>query len=62
MKLTVADGVVTKYELTLNGKMTFNDQERDIGRTTKVEFSKVGSTSFDIAEEAAGLLASPSES
>jgi len=55
--LHVADGMVTKYELTLSGKMTFNDQERDISRTTTIEFSEVGSTSFDIPEEAAGLLA-----
>jgi hypothetical protein len=56
VKIYVSDGVVTKYELTLKGNMTFNDQERDISRTTTVEFSKVGSTSFEIAEEAAGLL------
>jgi hypothetical protein len=55
--LIVKDGLVTKYELTLKGKMTFNEQERDISRTTTVEFTKVGFTSFDISEEAAGLLA-----
>jgi hypothetical protein len=54
---TVTDGVLAKYALTLSGKMTFNDQERDISRTSTTSFSEVGSTSFDIAEEAAGLLA-----
>jgi len=57
VKFLVKDGTLTKYELSLSGKMTFNDQERDISRTTTVEFSKVDSTSFDISEEAAGLLA-----
>lgn len=55
--LTVKDGVLTGYQLTLSGKMTFNDQERDIGRKYNVQFTNVGSTNFDISEEAAGLLA-----
>lgn len=57
VKLMIKDGVVSKYELKLSGKMTFNDQERDISRTSTVEFTKIGETSFDISEEAAGLLA-----
>jgi hypothetical protein len=61
VKFVVTNGVLTKYELTLSGKMTFNEQERDIGRESTVEFSKIGGTSFDIAEEAAGLLASASD-
>ena len=61
MKFVVTNGVLTKYELTLNGKMTFNEQERDIGRKSTVEFSEIGGTSFDIAVEAAGLLASASD-
>lgn len=62
VKFVVKDGVVAKYELSLTGKMTFEEQERDIGRTTTVEFSKLNSTSFDISEEAAGLLAPSSDS
>ncbi|NIP97741.1 MAG: hypothetical protein GWO24_31625 [Akkermansiaceae bacterium] len=61
-KFLIKDGVLAKYELQLSGKMTWNDQERDMNRTTTVEFSKVGSTSFDIPEEAAGLLAGDSDS
>ncbi len=57
VKIFIKDGVLTKYELNVRGKVTFNDQERDMNRTTTVEFSKVDSTSFEIAEEAAGLLA-----
>jgi len=54
---TVTDGVLTGYELTLTGRMTFNGEERDVNRTTKVAFTGVGSTTFDIPEAAAGLLA-----
>jgi hypothetical protein len=54
---TVADGVLTGYQTTLTGRMDFNGESRDIIRTTKVEFTGVGATSFDIPEAAAGLLA-----
>ncbi|MCH1928225.1 hypothetical protein L6232_25865, partial [Shewanella sp. C31] len=54
---TITDGVLTGYETTLTGKMTFNGEERDVNRTTKVSFTGVGSTTFDIPEAAAGLLA-----
>jgi hypothetical protein len=53
---TVADGVLTGYQTTLTGRMDFNGESRDIIRTTKVEFTGVGSTGFDIPEAAAGLL------
>jgi hypothetical protein len=54
---TVADGVLTGYQMTLTGRMNFNGEERDVNRTTKLEFTGIGSTSFDIPEAAAGLLA-----
>lgn len=54
---TVTDGVLTGYELTLTGRMNFNGEDRDVSRTTKVSFTGVGSTTFDIPEAAAGLLA-----
>ncbi|MEO1844001.1 MAG: hypothetical protein ABGZ37_06970 [Akkermansiaceae bacterium] len=62
VKILVKDGILTKYELTLNGKMTINNQERDISRTSTVEFKDVDSTKFEIAEEAAGLLSKSSDS
>jgi hypothetical protein len=54
---TVTDGILTGYELTLTGRMNFNGEDRDVNRTTKVSFTGVGSTTFDIPEAAAGLLA-----
>lgn len=56
VSFTVTDGVLMGYELTLTGKMTFNGEERDVNRTTKVTFTAVCTTSFDIPEAAAGLL------
>lgn len=57
IKFTVANGVLTGYEFTLTGKMEFNGEEREMNRTTKVQFTGLGSTSFEIPEAAAGLLA-----
>ncbi|QJE94362.1 hypothetical protein [Luteolibacter luteus] len=57
VSFTVANGVLTGYELTLTGRMNFRGEDRDVNRTTKVSFTGVGSTSFDIPEAAAGLLA-----
>ena len=54
---TVTDGVLTGYEHTLTGRMNFNGEDRDVTRTTKVAFTGIGSTTFDIPEAAAGLLA-----
>ncbi len=57
VSFTVTDGVLTGYELTLTGKMTFNGEEREVNRSTKVAFTAICTTSFDIPEAAAGLLA-----
>jgi hypothetical protein len=57
VSFTVTGGVLTGYELTLTGRMNFNGEDRDVNRTAKVSFTGVGSTTFDIPEAAAGLLA-----
>ena len=57
VNFTVTDGVLTGYELTLTGRMNFNGEDRDVNRTTKVSFTAVSTTTFDIPEAAAGLLA-----
>src|SRR5262249_7146896 len=44
---TVTDGVLTGYELSLSGSMTFNGENRDVSRTTKVAFAGICTTSFD---------------
>ncbi|MEO7414487.1 MAG: hypothetical protein ABIZ81_14135 [Opitutaceae bacterium] len=52
VKFWVKDGVLIKYELTTSAKMTFQDQEMDIGRTNTTEISNVGSTKADVPEDA----------
>lgn len=51
------DGVVTKYEVyvesTFKGR---DDEERTVKRTTTVEIKDVGSTKYDVPEDAAKLF------
>jgi hypothetical protein len=51
-KFWVKDGVLAKYEYNVQGTMTFNNNERQINRTTTVEIKDVGSTKVDVPEEA----------
>lgn len=57
VSFTVSNGVLTGYEVSLTGSMNFNGEDREVNRVTKVEFSGVGSTNFDIPEAAAGIIA-----
>jgi hypothetical protein len=52
VKFWTKDGVLSKYEFNVQGKMTFNDNEREINRTTTVEIKDVGSTKVEVPEEA----------
>ena len=52
VKFWVKDGVLTKYQYNVKGKMTFNDNTRDIDRTTTVEIKDVGTTKVEVPEEA----------
>ncbi len=53
VRLWVKDGVLSKYELKLQGKMTFNGNESEVDRTTTVEIKDVGATKVTVPEEAA---------
>ncbi len=55
-KFWVKEGVLEKYQYQVQGKMTFNDQEREINRTTTVQISNIGSTNVDAPEEAKKLV------
>lgn len=48
----VKDGVLSKLEFKVQGKMTFNGNDREIDRTTTVEIKEVGTTKLDVPEEA----------
>ena len=52
VKFWVKDGMLTKYEFKVEGKVEFNGNERDVDRTTTVEIKDVGSTKITVPDEA----------
>lgn len=52
VKFWLKDGVLARYEYKVSGKMTFNNNEREINRTTTVEIKDVGTTKLDVPAEA----------
>jgi len=51
-KFWVKDGVIVKYEVNVQGKMTFGDREVAINRTTTVELKDIGATKVEVPEDA----------
>lgn len=56
VKFWVKDGLLTRYEFKVSGKITFNDNEREVDRTTNVEIKDVGTTKVVVPEEAKSKL------
>jgi hypothetical protein len=52
VKFWTKDGLLTKYELKLSGTVNFNNEDRDIERTTTVEIKDVGATKVEIPDAA----------
>ena len=52
MKFWVKDGVLSKYEYTVKGTVSFNGNDREVDRTTTIEIKDVGSTKVTVPEEA----------
>jgi len=52
VKFWVKDGVLSKFEYKVQGTMTWNNNDRDIDRTTTVEIKDVGTTKIDVPEDA----------
>lgn len=50
-KFWVKDGILTKYESVVAGKIIINGNERDLGRTTTVEIKDAGSTKIDVPDD-----------
>lgn len=48
----VKDGTLTKYSFQVQGKVTFNGNEREVDRTTTVEIKDVGTTKVEVPEAA----------
>lgn len=51
-KFWIKDGVLTKYQFKVTGKVSFNGNDRDVDRTTTTEFKDVGSTKVEVPDEA----------
>ncbi|MDE3068414.1 MAG: hypothetical protein KGJ60_12820 [Verrucomicrobiota bacterium] len=52
VKFWVKDGTLSKYEFRVRGTVNFNDNERDIDRTTTVEIKDVGQTKVNVPDAA----------
>jgi hypothetical protein len=59
IKLWIADGALSKSEIHVTGTVSFNGNDRDIDRTTTIEFKNVGSTTIDVPAEAQAKLDAP---
>jgi hypothetical protein len=60
VKFWVKDGLLSKYELKLQGTVTFNGEDRDMDRTTTVEIKDVGTTKVEVPEAAKAKLSAAS--
>jgi hypothetical protein len=52
VKFWVKDGTVTKYEIKVQGKVSFGGEDRDMERTTTIEIKDVGTTKLDVPDDA----------
>jgi hypothetical protein len=52
VKYWIKDGVLTKYEFNVQGKVTSGERETDVNRTTTVEIKDAGSTKLELPDEA----------
>ena len=52
VKVWTKEGVLTKYEVKVKGKVSFNGNDRDVDRTTTVEIKDIGSTKIEVSDEA----------
>jgi hypothetical protein len=52
VKFWTKDGALSKYQYNVQGKMTFNNNDVEINRTTTVEIKDVGTTKLNVPEEA----------
>ncbi|HUD49652.1 MAG TPA: hypothetical protein VMR33_22690 [Candidatus Baltobacteraceae bacterium] len=52
VKFWIKDGIITKYQVKLQGTMNFGGDDRDVDRTTTVEVKDVGATKVVVPDEA----------
>jgi len=58
VKVWIAEGTVSKYELTVSATITGREQEREMTRITTVEIKDLGKTKLEVPEEAKRKVAS----
>ena len=51
VKFWLKDGVLSKYEYQVQGKMSFNGNDVEINRTTTVAIKDVGSTKVQVPDD-----------
>lgn len=51
VKIWLKEGAVTKYELSMEGKVTFGENEIDLQRTITTEIKDVGTTKLEVPDE-----------
>jgi hypothetical protein len=52
VKFWIKDGMITKYEIKVQGTITINDEDRDVNRTTTTEINEIGTTKVEPPDEA----------
>jgi hypothetical protein len=52
VKFWVKDGVLSKFEIKVKGTVSFNGNDRDVDRTTKVDIKDIGTTKITVPEDA----------
>lgn len=52
VKFWIKDGLLSKYELKLEGTVNFGGEDRDVQRTTTIEIRDVGATRLEVPEAA----------
>jgi hypothetical protein len=52
VKFWIKDGLLSKYEVKVQGKVSFNGNDRDVDRTTTLEIKDIGSTKVQVPDDA----------
>jgi hypothetical protein len=56
VKFWIENGMLKKYQYAVKGTVNWNNQDRDVDRTTTVEISDAGSTQVEVPEAAKAKL------
>jgi hypothetical protein len=51
-KFWIQDGMLNKYEINVQGKVTAGERENDVNRTTTIEIKNAGTTKLELPDEA----------